>query len=144
MYVLDTNVLSEAMKPQPEPAVAAWLRACPVTSMFTTAITQSEILTGVRLLPEGRRRTGLQQAAAALFAEAFADRVLPFDAGSAQATADIRVACRAAGKPISSSEDVMIAGIARQHGATLVTRDRGFAAYGLYLVDPWQAATDDR
>jgi predicted nucleic acid-binding protein len=138
MYLFDTNILSEAMKAAPDPAVAAWLSACPLSAMFTTAITQSEILTGVRLLPEGRRRALLEQAAAALFAETFADRVLPFDACSAQATADIRVACQAAGTPVSSSEDVMIAGIARQHGATVVTRDRGFAAYGVPLVNPWE------
>jgi predicted nucleic acid-binding protein len=92
MYVFDTNVISEIMKDSPDPAVAAWLRACPVEALCTTAVCQSEILYGVRRLPESRRRYRLSAAAAAMFAESFAERILPFDAAAASAYADIRSA----------------------------------------------------
>jgi predicted nucleic acid-binding protein len=137
MYVFDTNVLSEAMRDSPDPAVAAWLRACPIEAMFTTAISEMEILHGVRRLPDGPKRMRLMTAARALLEITFAGRILPFDSAAAAACADIRVGRLAVGSPITS-EDGMIAAIARAHGATLVTRDRGLAGCGVPVVDPWR------
>ena len=137
IYLFDTNVISEAMKAEPDTSVSMWLKTCPAEIMATTAITRSEILYGIRRLPEGRRRAELERAAHSMFAEAFAGRVMAFDTDSALTTADIRVSCAAAGTPVSTIEDVMIAGIARQHGATVITRDRNFAVYGVPTIDPW-------
>ena len=138
MFVLDTNVLSEIMRAVPDPEVADWLRACPVAAMFTTAVSETEILYGVRCLPDGQRRGRLVAAARELFEITFAGRVLAFDATAAGLCADIRIARERSGKPIGS-EDGMIAAIAQAHGATLVTRDRDFAGCGVPVVDPWEA-----
>ena len=138
MYVLDTNVISEVMKEEPDVAVAAWLRACPVEAAFTTTICQSEILYGVRRLPDSRRRYRLNAAAEAMFAESFGDRILPFDVAAASAYADIRVARERAGSPVAQ-EDGMIAAIAKVAGATVLTRDEaGFAGCGVPVVNPWR------
>lgn len=139
MYVFDTNVLSEIMRETPDEAVASWLRACPVEAMFTTTISQTEILYGVRRLPAGQRRTRLIDAARAMFEATFAGRVLVFDSAAATACADIRIARRGAGRPIAA-EDVMIAAIARAHGATVVTRDRDLSGCGVAVIDPWVPA----
>lgn len=137
MYVFDTNVISEIMKEAPDAAVAAWLRSCPVEAVFTTTICQSEILYGVRRLPESRRRYRLNAAADAMFAD-LGDRVLPFDRAAASAYADIRVARERAGSPVAQ-EDGMIAAIAKVAGASVVTRDEaGFAGCGVPVVNPWR------
>lgn len=139
MYVLDTNVISEVMKETPHPAVAAWLRACPVEAAFTTTICESEILYGIRRLSDGGRRYRLGAVVEAMFAESFADRVLPFDRTAASAYADIRIARERAGSPVTR-EDGMIAAIAKVAGATVVTRDQaGFAGCGVPIVDPWHS-----
>ena len=92
MYVLDTNVLSEIVKETPEAGVAEWLKACPIDWVFTTVICQSELLYGVRRLPESRRRHRLQVALGSLFSQVLAGRVLPFGEMAASAYADIRIA----------------------------------------------------
>ena len=138
MYVFDTNVLSEIMREVPDPGVADWLRACPVAAMFTTAVSETEILYGVRCLPDGQRRGRLVAAARELFGTTFAGRVLAFDATAAGLCADIRIARERDGKPIKS-EDSMIAAIAQAHGATIVTRDRDLTGCGVPVVNPWEA-----
>ena len=119
-------------------AVADWLRACPVDAMFTTAISETEILYGARCLPDGQRRSRLVAAARELFETTFAGRVLPFDATAASLCADLRIARERAGDPIKS-EDSMIAAIAQAHGATVVTRDRDGT---LTVVDASGTATE--
>lgn len=138
MYVFDTNVLSEIMREVPDPAVVDWLRACPIAAMFTTAVSETEILYGVRCLPDGRRRSRLIAAARELFETTFAGRVLAFDATAANLCADIRIARERSGKPIKS-EDSMIAAVAQAHGATIVTRDQDLNGCGVPVVDPWTA-----
>lgn len=91
MIVFDTNILSEVMKDKPEPAVVDWLGNIAVEHMLTTAISQAEILYGVRRLPEGARRTRLVMAAHDLFTRTFAGRILPFDDKAASMLADIRI-----------------------------------------------------
>ena len=138
IYIFDTNVISEVMKEQPHPAVAAWLRTCPPEAMFTTAISRSEIVYGIRRLPDGAKRSRLERAAHAMFAQEFDGRVLPFDALAADSYADLRVARAQAGRPLAA-EDGMIAAIAKTQGATVVTRDTsGFEGCGITLINPWE------
>jgi toxin FitB len=137
VIVLDTNVISELMRAEPHPAVLAWVAAQPRALLYTTHITQAEILYGIAALPEGRRRTALAAAAEAMFAEDFAGRILPFEATAAVRYADIVVARRQAGNPIEGF-DALIAATALGVGASVATRDTaGFAGCGLTLIDPW-------
>lgn len=139
MIVLDTNVLSELMRPRPEPTVTSWLEAQPTTSLFVTAVTQAEILYGLALLPRGRRRDDLLAAARSLFDEEFAGRILPFDSDAAVAYSIIVADRRAAGRPISQF-DAQIAAIVRSRGGTLATRNTAdFIDCGIELNDPWPA-----
>ena len=140
MFVLDTNVLSAVMGSHPVPAVADWVAAQPEERLFTTAISQAEILAGVGIMPEGRRRRGLEAAAKAIFVNAFDGRILPFDEKSADFYPGIFAARKRAGKP-TAAMDLMIAAIARAHGANMVTRNTAdFDGCGLTLINPWEAA----
>lgn len=140
MIVLDTNVLSEAMRPKPDASVARWLEAAPPASLFTTAISEAELLHGAGLLAAGRRRQALEQALRQLFASDFAGRVLAFDAAAAQAFAAIAVARRRAGRPIATL-DAQIAAIARAHGAAVATRNLAdFDGCGVEVINPWAGA----
>lgn len=135
--LLDTNVLSELLRAQPQAAVLGWVAAQPVDSLFVSAVTQAEMMLGARLLPAGKRRQLLEHAVGAMFREDFADRVLPFDAEAASAYATVVAARRAAGRPISQF-DAQIAAIALSRGATIATRNvADFAGCAVELVDPW-------
>ncbi len=137
MIILDTNVLSEAIRPEPAPAVLRWLAA--QAALFTTVISESEIFYGLALLPKGRRRDSLKIAAQRMFAEDFSDRVLPFDSVAARAFAEIVATRRRQGGPIGIL-DAQIAAIARAQRAALATRDVGeFHGCGIELLDPWAA-----
>lgn len=146
MILLDTNVLSEFMRPAPAAQVVAWLDAQRPDQVWISAITRAEIELGIALLPNGQRRRGLQTAAAALFAEDFAGHCLPFDERAASAYAGVVATRTRSGRPISV-EDAQIAAICLAHGCTLATRNTlDFATIeGLALVDPWrtgEGATD--
>ena len=137
MIVLDTNVLSEALKPLPSPIVIDWLAAQEPSSVFTTAITQAEVLYGVETLPAGRRRMRLLAAVEKMFAEEFEGRILPFDEDAARAFAGIVAARDRAGRPISQF-DAMIAAIARSHRAAVATRNTAdFQNCGVDVINPW-------
>ena len=137
MFLLDTNVLSAVMGTRPAPQVANWMVQHKPELLFTAAVCQAEILSGIAVLPQGRRREGLEAAALAMFREDFAGRVLPFESDAAEIYAELFAARRAAGRPASTA-DLMIASIARSRGATVVTRDTaGFEGCGLTLIDPW-------
>lgn len=137
MIVLDTNVLSELIRPMPEPKVLAWLEAQATDVPFTTAVSRGEMLYGIRVLPAGRRRDSLLREVEAIFSTDMASRVLPYDGDAADAHAAIAALCRARGRPISQS-DAMIAGIVQSLGATLATRNvRDFEGCGIALIDPW-------
>jgi predicted nucleic acid-binding protein len=139
LIVLDTNVLSEMMRPASDPVVTEWLSARPATSLFTTTITQAEILYGLQLLTAANRRSRLATAAQEMFAIDFAGRVLSFDQAAAQAYAEIAVARRRAGRPIAQF-DAQIAAIARSRDAAVATRNvPDFEGCGIGVVDPWQA-----
>jgi len=137
MFLLDTHVLSVLMTAQPPPEVAAWISAQPPDLLFTAAICQAEILAGLAILPEGRRRFELETAARAMFLEDFEGRVLAFDSAAAEDYAAIFAARRRAGRPVATI-DLMIAAIARSHGASVVTRDAGdFEGCDVAIVNPW-------
>lgn len=137
MIVLDTNVLSETLRPTPSARVLEWMRSEPASALFTTAITEAEMLYGIALLPEGRRRGSLEAVVELIFTEDLAGRVLPFDSAAAREFADIAAGRNRAGQPISDA-DARIAAIARSRGAALATRNiKDFAGCGLSLIDPW-------
>lgn len=139
MIVLDTNVLSEVLRPAPEPSVMEWLENQPRASLFTTTITRGEILYGIRLLSDGKRRRGLWDAAKKIFDEDFANQVLKFDSDAADLYAEIAASRRVAGKPISQF-DAMIVSLARLRGAILATRnEKDFENCGVEVVNPWKA-----
>jgi hypothetical protein len=131
-------VLSELMKAMPADRVMSWVASQPAASLYTTSITQAEILHGVSLLPAGKRRGAFEAAAEAMFREDFAGRILPFASDAAPLYARIAVERRRAGRPISHF-DAQIAAIARLTGAAIATRNvADFEGCGVKLVDPWQ------
>lgn len=140
MIVLDTNVISEPLRPAPEPAVLAWLDAQNRATLYLTSITLAELLAGVAALPAGRRRHNLAQALTEQVLPLFEGRVLAFDAQAAHAFARVHAGATAAGNPISFA-DAAIAAIATAHGWALATRNvRDFKGTGLDLIDPWSPA----
>lgn len=142
MIVLDTNVLSELMRPQPNPAVVAWVAAQPRMTLYTTAITQTEILYGIAIQSDGKRRAGLAAAAEAIFTEEFAGRVLSYGPAAAVRYAEIVAARRQAGRLIEAF-DALIAATALAAGAGVATRDMGgFEGCKLpTLVNPFATST---
>ena len=137
MFVVDTNVISETMRAEPHVSVITWLDARPARDLFVTAVTEAEIRTGVAMLPEGRRRRNLAEAAERVFGKMFAGRVLPFDGAAARAYAKIVSARRLAGRPISQA-DGQIAAIAYVRNMGVATRNvPDFVEMGVDVVDPW-------
>jgi len=135
--VLDTNVISELMRPAPDAAVVAWVRRLPPAGACTTAVALAEVRVGIARLPSGRRRALLDDAAGDVFAT-FADQVLPFDAVAAGEYADVIVERERAGTPISGF-DAQIAAICRARRTPLATRNTSdFDNLGLTLIDPWR------
>ena len=138
MIVVDTNVLSEALLPAPAPKVLDWLRSEPLVSLFTTAITEAELLYGIALLPLGRRRNALAASILEILTADFDGRILPFDSAAARESADIASSRRRSGLPISEA-DARIAAIARSRGAAVATRNiSDFSGCGVTVIDPWR------
>ena len=139
MIVLDTNVLSELMKATPADSVMRWVASQPAIGLYTTSITQAEILHGVLLLSAGKRRNAFEAAAQAMFNQDFAGRILPFGSDAAAAYARIAAARRRAGHPISHF-DAQIAAIAHSAGAAVSTRNvSDFDGCGVKVINPWEA-----
>lgn len=142
MIILDTMVLSEPLRPAPDPAVIKWLDDQIPGEVFVTTINQAEMEYGVWAMPEGSRRTRLHHAVQELFEVDFAGRVLPFDIDAARMFGtNIAEARQTFGKDAVKDMDGMIAAIAISHDRCRVaTRDRRpFEAMGLNVIDPWQA-----
>jgi len=139
MIILDTNVLSELMKPAPSPEVVAWISSRLSTrELCLTTITVAEILFGIELMPRGKRRDSLLADAESTFAEDFARRIVPFDEPAARAFPEIAAIRRLAGRP-TSLFDAQIAAIARASDALLATRNTAdFEGCGVRLVNPWR------
>ena len=140
MIVLDTNVVSESMRPRPDASVRAWMDAQIPSELHTTAINEAELRIGVALLPKGNRRNDLLLAINTALARHFADRIDAFDSVAAVAFTDIVAHRRSIGRPISQF-DAQISAICKARGATFATRNvADFADIGLKLINPWSAA----
>jgi predicted nucleic acid-binding protein len=140
MIVLDTNIISELIRPHGEPHVIAWVDEQSSGDVYVTAVTTAELRYGVARLPEGQRRTGLTDRVERTLAEDFAGRILAFDDGAAAYYADIVTDRERRGLPIGMA-DAQIAAICRQHGAGIATRNtRDFVHTGIEVLNPWSAA----
>ena len=139
-FVLDTNVLSELMRDRPAAAVLDWFAQNTGSAMHISAVTQAEILTGIALLPEGKRRTALATAADLMFEQDFADHCLAFDAVAARTYALIVFERTRHGHPITT-EDAQIAATAMTNELVVATRNTADFKNidGLEIVNPWEA-----
>lgn len=137
MIVLDTNVVSEAMRAQPDPTVTAWLNAQVAETLHLSSVTVAELTFGIAALPAGRRRAALGRALDGLM-ELFAHRILAFDLDAARRYAELAVAARTSGRGFPTP-DGYIAAIAASRGFVVATRDTApFEAAGVAVVDPWR------
>ena len=140
MNLLDTNVVSELMRPQPDERVQRWLQAQPTELLATTAVTVAEIGAGIAVLPAGTRQRELRARWERLLVQGFGERLLPFDGAAARLYGELFGARRKAGRP-AAAFDLQIAAIARSRDCRVVTRNVGdFAGLGVDLVNPWSAA----
>ena len=138
MFILDTNVVSELMKPVVSAAVETWCASQSRDSLYITTITQAEILYGIAILPDGKQQQRLQNLAQAMFQEDFLNKILPFSQEAAQYFAIIASDRKGQGKPISQF-DAQIAAICRSHQATLATRNTDdFTDCGIDIINPWE------
>lgn len=137
MILLDTNVVSEPLRPAPETRVIEWIDAQPLETLFLSAVTVAELRAGVALLPAGKRRSGLQENLEKRVLPLFAGRVLPLDLTCTPAYAALMAQARAAGVAIATA-DGYIAAIAATNGFTVATRDTGpFEVAGVAVINPW-------
>lgn len=138
MIILDTNVVSELMRPAPERTVLHWFSSQAAEDLHVTTVTMAEILYGIELISSARRRDVVRAAVEKMFGEVLADHILTFEDRAALAFSQIASARRRQGKQISGV-DAQIAAIARVHGATLATRNTYiFEGCGVRLVNPWE------
>ena len=139
MILLDTNVVSEPLRPSPDTRVIGWIDAQALETLFLSAITVAELRAGVALLPAGKRRAGLQKSLERRVLPLFAGRVLSFDLGCTQAYAELLAKTRASGLAIAGA-DAYIAAIAAANGLAVASRNTGpFEAAGAAVINPWQA-----
>jgi predicted nucleic acid-binding protein len=139
MIILDTNVISEPLKPRADPAVVRWLDAQDSDTLYLTAVNLAEVLIGIALLPAGKRKRGMELAARSLQMKLFANRFLSFDREAAIAFSLLGSRAAAKGYPISVA-DCQIAAIAAVHGFTVATRDTApFVAAGVAVINPWKS-----
>jgi toxin FitB len=139
-FLLDTNVLSELMRAAPAPEVMVWFAGQPTSLIHTSAITQAEIWAGIALLPAGKRREALAEAAGQLFEQDLNDRCIVFNGAAAMQYGFVRAQRQSVGRPIST-EDAQIAAIALAGKLALVTRNtKDFEQIdGLEVINPWQS-----
>jgi len=136
LILLDTNVLSELVRPKVDPVVLTFLRQQPQPTLFTSSVCQAEIRFGLARMPAGRRRNELARRFSVLFAR-FTARILAFDSTAAAFYGRVRAAREAAGRPIEV-EDAMIAATARAFGVAVATRNiADFDGCGVHVVNPW-------
>ena len=135
--LLDTNVVSEMLRPTPNPAVVRWVAERPGSELYFSAVGEAEMRYGVAILPAGRRKNALALAIDAILREDFEDRVLPFDSDAGREYAEIAAARRAAGHTAAPA-DCQIAAIARSRGMVVATRNiRDFEGMGIEVINPW-------
>jgi predicted nucleic acid-binding protein len=137
MIVLDTNVISEAMKPEPHPAVRAWLNSQAAATLYLSSVTVAELMFGIGVLPAGKRQDVLAQTLEGLM-RLFGNRVLPFDLDAARYYAHLAVTARSAGLGFPTP-DGYIAAIAASRGFGVTSRDTApYVAGRLKVINPWQ------
>ena len=140
MIVLDTNVLSEPLKPKPNPAVLNWLDAQAPGTLYLTTINMAELQAGIEVMPAGRRRDALELAVSKQVFALFAGRVLSFDAKAAHTFSTAYASALAHGNRIGFA-DCAIAAIAIGNGFAVATRNvRDFKGTGITLIDPWEVS----
>jgi predicted nucleic acid-binding protein len=137
MIIVDTNVISEAVRPGRNPIVVNWLDAQVIESLYLTATSLSELRLGIETLPTGKRKEALGVDVNALIANFFASRILPFDRDAALAYGALVAAARAVGRTVGVT-DGQIGAIADVRGFTVATRDTTpFVALGIPVLNPW-------
>jgi predicted nucleic acid-binding protein len=137
MILVDTNVISEPLRPSPVVRVVDWIDAQPIETLYLSAITVAELRFGVASLPAGRRRTALRDSLETRVLPLFAGRVLPFDLAASQAYGELMARARSAGLAIGAS-DGYIAATAAANGMVVATRDTApFQAAKVPFIDPW-------
>jgi predicted nucleic acid-binding protein len=137
MIVLDTNVISEAMKPEPHPAVRAWLNDQVAEALYLSSVTLAELLFGIAALPTSKRKDMLAQTLDGLMA-LFRDRVLPFDVDAARHYAELAVMAKGAGRGFPTP-DGYIAAIAASRGFIVASRDIApYEAARVTVINPWE------
>ena len=140
MILLDTNVISEPLRREPEPGVIEWIDALALETLYLSAITVAELRSGIALLPAGKRRTGLLENLERRVLPLFAGRVLPFDLPCTQTYAELIAKAQKAGLAIAAA-DGFIAATATANGLAVATRDTGpFEAAGVEVINPWGEA----
>ena len=141
MIVLDTNVVSELMRPSPAPAVVEWIAGHDAADLFLTAVGEAELRAGVAVMPAGRRRDGIASAVESMLREDFASRILAFDSAAARSYAAVVAARRRSGRPLAQF-DGQIAAIAHSRRMAVATHNtRDFEDTGVDLIDPWITST---
>lgn len=137
MIVLDTNVVSEAMKPEPNADLRAWLNDQAAETLYLSSVTLAELLFGIRALPAGKRKNLLDRALSELL-DLFEDRILPFDTVAARHYADLAALAKNGGRGFPTP-DGYIAAVASSRGFMVASRDTSpFEAAGLTVINPWK------
>lgn len=139
MTIVDTNVVSELLRPTPEARVEQWLAAQDGFDIYLTAISEAELRYGIAIMSSGKRRDALAEAIDRILHDDMAGRIVAFESAAAEAYATIAATRRATRRPIAQS-DCQIAAIARAHGAAVATRNTSdFEGCGIDLIDPWSS-----
>lgn len=137
MIVLDSNVISELMRPSPNPVVVSWLDQQPAHSIWTTSISIFEIHMGLCLLPKGKKRQKLETIFEQVLTEDLCGRVLDFDTNAAIASSKLASKLQSEGKPVDM-RDLFIAGTVSARNGVLATRNmKHFRHTGINLINPW-------
>lgn len=138
MILIDTNVISEPLRPAPEARVVAWLDSQAIETLYLSAITVAELRLGVAALPAGKRRQNLHESLETRILPLFAGRVLPFDLAASQAYAELMARARSAGAGLGKA-DGYIAATAAANGMVVATRDAApFEAARITVINPWR------
>lgn len=142
MIIIDTNIISELMKPTPSSRVILWLDQQEVTQLFITTITIAEIAYGLHTLPQGNRRNSLEDIFNTAIMEAFTHRILAFDQPAAYQYGKIMAHRKEIGRPLGVP-DGQICAIAHNNNAMIATRNiRDFENCGIKLVNPFEALAE--
>ena len=137
MILLDTNVISEPQRREPDARVLDWMDAQALETLYLSAITVAELRAGIALMPTGKRRDGLHENLEKRLLPMFANRVLPFDMACTTAYAELLAKSRTAGLALETA-DAFMAAVAMAHGFSVATRDTSpFKAAGLNVINPW-------